>query len=92
MYRSVLSILTISLIGVTVVYSTEVEKSGLPPLRNVPTISEIRKPIPEDRPIKVAATAFMHGSTGKNLIDIAIGLSKERDSEGRPVYNVTLIV
>ena len=90
MYRKILSILAISIIAVA--NSSETKKFGLPPLRNVPAISEIRKPVPEDRPIKVAVTCFLPGSNLKNQMDTAKGLSKAKDSEGNPLYNVTLIV
>ena len=65
MYRKILSILSITIVA-AVVNSSEVKKFGLPPLGNVPTISPIRKPIPEDRPIKVAVTCYIPGSTAKN--------------------------
>ena len=62
-----------------------------PKLGNSPSISEIRKPVPHDRPIRVAVTCIVPGSACKNQFDLAKGLSKAVDKDGKPMYDVTVI-
>ena len=76
---------------VSLINAASYEDFSLPKLGNSPTISQIRKPIPKDRPIHVAVTCIIPGSAGKNQFDLAKGLSKALDKDGKPMYNVTVI-
>jgi hypothetical protein len=64
---------------------------SLPDFGNSPVISEVRRPLPEGRPIKVAVACIIPGSACKNQADLAKGLSQAKDKDGQPMYNVTLI-
>ena len=79
MFRSILSILAI-IIGLTVVNASSGKKFGLPPLGNVPAISEIKKPVPDGRPIKVVLTCLVPGSSEKAILEIAKSLSKAENN------------
>ena len=64
-----------------------------PQLGNLPTISTIRnKEGVQGRPTKVFMMAIIGGSAFTNQFDIGKGLSRERDADGNPLYDVTLLV
>lgn len=62
-------------------------------MKNSPQISHIRnRDGVVGRPTKVLITGVFPGSTFKNQLDTAKGLSKEKDANGNHLYDVTILV
>jgi hypothetical protein len=58
----------------------------------VPKISHLRnKAGVQGRSTKVLVSCIFPGSTFKNQYDIAKGLSKEKDADGNPLFDVTVL-
>ena len=71
---------------------SQCKKYTIPELGNSPRIDPIRnKEGVQGRPIKVFITAIIPGSTQKNQLETAKGLSKERDENGNPKYDITIL-
>ena len=91
MFKRILSILAIS-IATLALAGKSGKQIAVPDKDNSPSISQIRKPLPVDRPIKVIVSCLLPGSAANIQIDTAKGLSLLKDENGNPQYDVTLTI